>query len=84
MGQIYTGNERNIIPSRVMPGFLGTPAGMRTISAPVRACFKPLASGWYPVTTLLVLMWPISAATPTFKISGGPESISFVADQVRL
>ena len=38
--------ERDIVPSRVMPGFLGTPAGMRTISAPVRASFKPLASGW--------------------------------------
>lgn len=33
-------------PSRVIPGFRGTPAGMRTISAPVRHFFKPSASGW--------------------------------------
>lgn len=29
------------LPSRVMPGFLGTPAGMRMTSAPVRAAFSP-------------------------------------------
>ncbi len=52
------------VPSLVMPGFLGTPAGIRTISDPVRACFKPSASGWWPVTTLLVLIWLMSAATP--------------------
>ena len=34
------------IPSRVMPGFRGTPAGTRTISAPVRAFFRPSASDW--------------------------------------
>ena len=40
------GLEQGDLPSRVMPGFRGTPAGMRTISAPVRACFRPSASGW--------------------------------------
>ena len=39
-------SEQGDLPSRVMPGFRGTPAGMRTISAPVRADFRPLASGW--------------------------------------
>jgi hypothetical protein len=29
------------VPSRVMPGLRGTPAGMRTISAPVRAALMP-------------------------------------------
>ncbi len=28
-------------PSRVMPGLRGTPAGMRTISAPDKASFRP-------------------------------------------
>ena len=52
--------------SRVMPGLRGTPAGMRTISAPLRASFRPEPSGvgLWPETTLLVLMWPRSAATP--------------------
>ena len=45
-GRVLEMRERSALPSRVMPGFLGTPAGMRTISAPVRACFKPSASGW--------------------------------------
>ena len=38
--------ERGEVPSRVMPGFLGTPAGIRTISEPVRASLRPFASGW--------------------------------------
>lgn len=33
------------VPSRVMPGFRGTPAGISTISEPVRAFFRPSASG---------------------------------------
>merc|ERR1719452_225516 len=49
--------------SLVMPGFLGTPAGMTTISAPTR-----LASSWSaptnPVVVALVSMWDRSAATP--------------------
>jgi hypothetical protein len=36
--------------SRVIPGLRGTPAGMRTISAPVRASFNPDGVGWWPVT----------------------------------
>ena len=32
-------------PSRVMPGLRGTPAGMRTISASVRASFRPEGVG---------------------------------------
>lgn len=34
------------LPSRVMPGLRGTPAGMRTTSAPLRAEARPAASGW--------------------------------------
>ena len=55
------------IPSLVIPGFLGTPAGISTISAPLNASFKPLFSGEYPLTMLLVLMCPTSAATPSFN-----------------
>ena len=33
------------IPSRVMPGLRGTPAGIRTISAPSRAFLRPLGVG---------------------------------------
>lgn len=53
-------------PSRVMPGFRGTPAGMMTTSAPLSASARPDAPGWWPVTLLLVLMWLISAATPAY------------------
>jgi hypothetical protein len=31
--------------SRVMPGLRGTPAGIRTISAPLRAAARPLGVG---------------------------------------
>ena len=34
-----------IIPSRVMPGFLGTPAGIKTTSAPDRASLSPEGVG---------------------------------------
>jgi hypothetical protein len=44
------------IPSRVMPGFRGTPAGMRTTSAPVKASLSPDGVGSYPLTLLLVLI----------------------------
>ena len=50
--------------SLVIPCFLGTPAGMRTISAPFKADARPLGVGSYPVTFDFVLMWEISAATP--------------------
>lgn len=36
--------------SRVMPGFLGTPAGMTTTSQPSRACLRPSFSGTNPLT----------------------------------
>lgn len=75
-------HEGQFLPSRVMPGLRGTPAGMRTISAPLRASARPDGVGSYPRTlclsadahgrlgrkrhhtSLLVLMWPMSAATP--------------------
>jgi hypothetical protein len=66
--------------SRVMPGLRGTPAGMTTISAPLRASARPEGVASWPRTwacqllcviaqlarrtSLLVLMWPMSAATP--------------------
>jgi hypothetical protein len=40
------------IPSRVMPGLRGTPAGIRTISAPLRAWPRPEGVGSYPWTFL--------------------------------
>uniref|UniRef100_A0A2P2LTY8 Malate dehydrogenase n=1 Tax=Rhizophora mucronata TaxID=61149 RepID=A0A2P2LTY8_RHIMU len=49
--------------SRVIPGFLGTPAGMITTSDPSKAlpsCSSPM----YPTTSDLVLIWLTSAATP--------------------
>ena len=59
--------------SRVMPcyqsipGFLGTPAGITTISAPRKA-----SANWscptYPVTLAGVLIWERSAATPFFNL----------------
>lgn len=39
-----------VIPSRVMPGLRGTPAGMRTISEPLRASARPVGVGSYPRT----------------------------------
>jgi hypothetical protein len=51
-------------PSRVIPGFRGTPAGITTTSAPERAALRPDGVGSYPVTVLSVLTWLISAATP--------------------
>merc|ERR1719348_824735 len=49
--------------SRVMPGFLGTPAGITTTSQPSRAA--PSWSGpMWPVTWARVSMWLRSAATP--------------------
>ena len=56
--------REKIIPSRVMPGLRGTPAGMRTTSEPLRASLRPDSEGLWPETTLLVLMWLRSAATP--------------------
>lgn len=56
-----------------MPGFRGTPAGMRTTDAPARAFFNPSPLGSYPVTVLFVLIWPISAATPTPRSACSPE-----------
>lgn len=38
------------LPSRVMPGLRGTPAGMRTISDPFKHSFNPDGVGSYPVT----------------------------------
>ena len=32
-------------PSRVMPGLRGTPAGIKTISAPLKASSRPVLSG---------------------------------------
>lgn len=43
-----------VVPSRVMPGLRGTPAGMRTISAPLRASARPEGVASYP-RTLYVL-----------------------------
>lgn len=36
--------------SRVMPGLRGTPAGMTTMSHPVRASLRPFSWGTWPVT----------------------------------
>ena len=44
------------IPSRVIPGFRGTPAGIKTTSAPLSASLRPEAVGSYPVTVLFVLI----------------------------
>jgi hypothetical protein len=38
------------VPSRVMPGLRGTPAGMTTISAPLRASARPEGVASWPVT----------------------------------
>jgi hypothetical protein len=38
------------LPSRVMPGLRGTPAGMTTISAPLRASARPEGVASWPVT----------------------------------
>lgn len=66
------------LPSRVMPGFLGTPAGMMTTSAPVRQSFNADGELSCPVTLLLVLMCAISAATPIDDASVFP--VSFQCD----
>jgi hypothetical protein len=50
--------------SRVIPGFLGTPAGMTTMCASLSAFSSPPSAGKYPFTTEGVLMCEISAATP--------------------
>mmetsp|Transcript_1751 Transcript_1751/g.3175 ORF Transcript_1751/g.3175 Transcript_1751/m.3175 type:complete len:204 (-) Transcript_1751:225-836(-) len=58
--------------SLVIPGLRGTPAGMTTTSAPVKASFKPpldvsgqdTGAGNEPVVEDLVGMWDKSAATP--------------------
>ena len=42
------------LPSRVMPGLRGTPAGMRTISAPLRAAARPEGVASWPVTFLSI------------------------------
>ena len=47
-----------------MPGFRGTPAGMRMTSDPVKHSLSPDGVGSYPLTVLDVLIWLISAATP--------------------
>merc|ERR1719277_2845382 len=49
--------------SLVMPGFLGTPAGMTTISAPTRESFN-WSSPTNPVEVDAVSQWLRSAATP--------------------
>ena len=46
------------------PGFLGTPAGMTTRLAPVKAFLRPSSGGRKPSTFDWVLMWERSAATP--------------------
>ena len=38
------------LPSRVMPGLRGTPAGMTTISAPLRAWARPEGVASWPMT----------------------------------
>jgi hypothetical protein len=46
------------LPSRVMPGLRGTPAGMTTISAPLRASARPEGVASCPVTFCeLVASW---------------------------
>ncbi|KAH3676048.1 hypothetical protein WICMUC_002345 [Wickerhamomyces mucosus] len=51
--------------SLVIPGFLGTPAGIKTTSVPVKVFFKPSSSsGVKPSTFELVGTCEISAATP--------------------
>lgn len=55
-----------ITPSRLggVRTFLGMPAGMTTMSAPVRASLRPSSSRVYPVTTEGVSTCEMSAATP--------------------
>lgn len=66
----WTLGEAPIAAYRVMPGFRGTPAGMMTMSAPVKAFFKPSSVLRYPLTLAGVEMWERSAATPgVFTIS---------------
>jgi hypothetical protein len=53
----FVGSIRSI-PSRVMPGLRGTPAGMTTISAPLRASARPEGVASCPVTFCeLVRRW---------------------------
>ena len=47
-----------------MPGLRAIPAGITTISEPVRAFVKPSLSGRKPVTLAEVSMWLRSIATP--------------------
>lgn len=77
-----------VVPSRLIPGFRGTPAGMRTISAPDKHSLSPDGVGSYPLTVELVLMCEISAATPVLlsillhgcRANGpGPSLISYSA-----
>ena len=41
-----------VSPSLVMPGFRGTPAGMRMTSEPVKHSLSPDGVGSYPLTVL--------------------------------
>ena len=62
-----SGNQRVLgtqIEISLTPGFLGTPAGMITRSAPVKAFLRPSSGGRYPSTFDWVLMWERSEATP--------------------
>lgn len=56
------------------PGFLGTPAGMTTISAPIKIFFNPSSAGKRPSTFAGVAMCDRSAATPgVLTISKSPN-----------
>ena len=43
-------SKQTNVPSRVIPGLRGTPAGMRTISEPLRASARPDGVGSNPRT----------------------------------
>lgn len=46
LGQITSSS----VPSRLIPGLRGTPAGIKTISLPLRASARPVGVGSYPRT----------------------------------
>lgn len=52
------------LPSRVIPGLRAIPAGITTISEPLRAFVRPSLSGKNPLTLAGVSMWLRSIATP--------------------
>lgn len=63
--------------TRRTPGFLGTPAGITTSSAPSSVFFRPSSGGRYPVTFAGLEMWDRSAATPGVLTISNRESFIY-------